>query len=640
MMTKERTVALLGHPNVGKSVVFSRLTGISAVSSNYPGTTVEYQEGRVVHNGINLTIYDLPGTYGLTGVTEDEKVATRLLAEKNPDCVVVIADASRLEPSLVLAFQVIELGLPTVLLLNQMDIARKRYTIDVKKLESILKIPVVPSVALTGEGLDELVKLIAHDGGKTSDFRVAYDSHIEDIIKGLEDKVTTWPSANSRRGPVLKLLEGNEQFYHLFDESVKIKAEAEKRRFEEHHKEPIEVHMNRDRYGEAGRIISDVVSPIPRKMTRRERASELTMRPWPGIPVLLIVLLSVFLIMVVAGATIETVLVAVYKDATSGLFEDLAALIGGELGRSLANGLNLTLMSIVAIVIPYILLFYFLLAILEDTGYLPRVVILLDGIMQKIGLSGRSVIPMIIGTGCNVPAVLATRVMASRRERLILSTVIILAVPCGAQTVVILGTVGTYGTIYHVAAIYLILLALIIFASLMIHRMMRFEPIGLLIEVPELTMPVLQNVISKTYLRTKDFFFIAFPILLVTSLVLELLLNFELLDALVEPFSPLTTGLLGLPAVMVIALLFGILRKEMSLQLLVILFGTADLASVLTIDQMFVFALVMATYIPCVAAFSVMLKEFGPKDSIKVLLGSIVTSFALGGAANLVLGVI
>ena len=154
-------VALLGHPNVGKSVVFSKLTRVNATSSNYAGTTVEFQEGRLIRNGQEMILYDLPGTYGLTGATEDELVATKLLSEKRPDCVLVIADASRLEPGLVLLYQVMELGYRTVLVLNQMDVAKKRFKIDIEKLRSTLKVPIVPTVAITGEGLEALVDTVA-----------------------------------------------------------------------------------------------------------------------------------------------------------------------------------------------------------------------------------------------------------------------------------------------------------------------------------------------------------------------------------------------------------------------------------------------------------------------------------------------
>jgi ferrous iron transport protein B len=189
----------------------------------------------------------------------------------------------------------------------------------------------------------------------------------------------------------------------------------------------------------------------------------------------------------------------------------------------------------------------------------------------------------------------------------------------------------------YVAIIYAILMALVLLAGWILHRVMKFEPIGLMIEVPDLCVPRLDNVLSKSYHRVKDFFVIAFPILLVTSLILEFLMAYEILNMLVDPFSPLTVGLLGLPAVTIIALIFGVMRKEMSLQLLVVLFGTSNFITIMTVDQMFVFALVMATYVPCVSAFSVMTKEFGLKDTLKVSLASIGISFMIGGAANFML---
>ena len=279
-------------------------------------------------------------------------------------------------------------------------------------------------------------------------------------------------------------------------------------------------------------------------------------------------------------------------------------------------------------------MFYLILALLEDSGYLPRVVILLDGIMHKFGLHGRAIIPMIVGTGCNVPAILATRVMESKRERLILATITILAVPCSAQTVVILGTVGKFGNIWYAALIYVILLAILLVLGRLLNHFMKFEPTGLMFEIPDMAMPHAGNVLFKTWLRVKDFFVVAFPILLAGSIVLELLMNYGVLNSLVDPLSPFTVGFLGLPAIIIVALVFGVMRKEMSLQLLVILFGTANLALVMAPEQLFVFALIMATYVPCMSALAVMVKEFGLKDSMKVTLASLAIAFSLGGLAH------
>jgi len=268
------------------------------------------------------------------------------------------------------------------------------------------------------------------------------------------------------------------------------------------------------------------------------------------------------------------------------------------------------------------------------------VVMLLDGVMHKIGLHGRAIIPMIVGIGCNVPAILATRVIESRRERLILATVTVMAVPCSAQVAVVLGTVGRFAGIGYAVVIFVVLFLILLVLGKLLHRVMKSEPSSLAIEIPELSIPRPRNVLYKTFVRVKDFFVIAFPILLAGSLILELLTQYGLLDMIVGPFSPFTVGFLGLPAVIIIALIFGVLRKEMSLQMLVLLFGTTQLSTVLAPDQLFVFALIMATYMPCLAAFAVMAREFGLKDTLKVTAASITLAFMLGGVAHLILSTV
>ena len=199
---------------------------------------------------------------------------------------------------------------------------------------------------------------------------------------------------------------------------------------------------------------------------------------------------------------------------------------------------------------------------------------------------------------------------------------------------VILGTIGKFGSIWYAALIYLILLAILLVLGRLLNHFMKFEPTGLMFEIPDMAMPQLRNVLFKTWLRVKDFFVVAFPILLAGSIVLEFLMNYGVLGSLVDPLSPFTVGFLGLPAIIIVALIFGVMRKEMSLQLLVILFGTANLALVMTPEQLFVFALIMATYVPCMSALAVMVKEFGLKDSMKVTLASLAIAFSLGGLAH------
>jgi len=633
-------IILVGNPNVGKSIVFNRLTGVGAISSNYPGTTVEYLKAEVLMGGKKVTVIDLPGLYSLAAGTEDQMVSAKLLHTSRPDCVVVVADATRLEPSLVLIFQLIELGFPIIVAMNMMDVARKRGEVDIDALSTVLDVPIVPTVAVTSEGMDDLLKAIVDGKARISNFKVSYDSHIEAYLevmrRGLEKAQLKYP----HRGASIKLLEGDEHFTEGAPKELPQQVNRLRQEFRQEHEEDMEVHINRDRYGEAGRFVSEVVRPKIQPRTRAQKISDLTMRPRTGIPILALVLLGVLATIIFLGAWLEGTLLSLYADATGTFFQDLGDSIGGELGTALASGLDLSIQALLAIVIPYILLFYLILALLEDSGYLPRVVVLLDSVMHKIGLHGQAIIPMLVGMGCNVPAIMATRVIESKREKLILATIIIMAVPCSAQMAVIIGTIGHYGGIVYVIAILLILLSLVLILGRLLHKALKFEPTSLMIEIPDLMVPRAKNVGLKTWMRIKEFFVIAFPILLVGSIALELLSAYGVLESLVEPLSFFTVGFLGLPAILIIALIFGVLRKEMSFQLLIVLFGTADLASVMTIEQLFVFALVMATFMPCLSALAVMIKEYGLKDALKVTLASMILAFTLGGAAHLILSVV
>ncbi len=628
---------LVGNPNVGKSVVFNRLTGVGVISSNYPGTTVEFMKGEVLIGGRNVTVVDLPGLYSLTSGAEDQLVASRMLVDSTPDLVLVVADATRLEPSIVLISQLIELGFPVLVALNMMDVARKRGEVDVPALAKILGVPVIPTIALTGEGIDDLVQAISVFEMKQNKFRVRYDSHIEAYLEVLTRGIGGAELRFPPRGAFIKLLEGDGNFTGGITPEMRQKVKRLREEFKTEHDEDMEVHITRDRYGEAGRIISQVVTPIPQQRTWGQRLSDLTLRPSTGIPILLMMLAGVLLTIIIVGGFLEKTLIDLYTDLVGNFFVDLGEGIGGVLGPALASGLDLSIQAMLALVIPYIMLFYIILALLEDSGYLPRVVVLLDSLMHKVGLHGQALIPMLVGMGCNVPAILATRVIESRREKLIIATIIVMAVPCSAQMAIIVGTVGNFGGFIYVAAILLILLALVLLLALLLHKAIKFEPGSLMIEIPDLAVPMGRNVMQKTTLRVKEFFFIAFPILLVGSLVLETLSAYGVLQSLVDPLAFFTTGFLGLPAVIIIALIFGILRKEMSYQLLIVLFGTADLASVMTVNQFFIFALIMATFMPCMSTLAAMIKEYGVKDSLKVTVASMALAFSLGGIANFIL---
>ncbi len=638
---KTMELALIGNPNVGKSTLFSKLTGVGVMASNYPGTTVEFKEGSFLRDRKKVNVHDLPGAYSLSGESEDELVALRMLAENDFDAVVVVADASRLESSLVLTFQVMELGHPVIIALNQMDIALKRYEIDVDRLQDILGVPIYPVTAVVGEGVDELAQAVVDDEASQSSFKVSYDSHIEDYLSSLQELIPE--SRYPRRGAILKMLEGNEYISSLYDEKANESAYVATKEFRELHGESINIHITRDRYGEAGRIRKEVLVPRKGPVTFKDKLSDLTMRPITGVPILMGVLATIFLSIVIFGEWLEHELEELFDLVVGDILVDLGESLAGDLGASIGAGVSMGFEAIVVLIIPFVMVWYIILALLEDSGYMPRAVALLDGVMHKVGLHGRAVIPMMVGIGCSVPAILATRTAGSKRERLILSTLIVMAVPCGAQMAIIIGLVSRFVGIGAAAAIFVLLLGLLLFLGFVMDRWLRKEPTCLAMEIPELRRPNLHNVAFKTYSRSKDFFMIAFPFLLVGSIIVEILLSYDALDFIIDPMSFLTVGILGLPAVVIIAFIVGILRKELAVGMLVTLLPAmtiSELSLYMTPQQFVVFAVVMAIYMPCLAAWAVLMKELGVKNALAVGFASICTAVIIGGAVNLLLSVI
>jgi len=630
-------IALAGNPNVGKSVLFSQLTGVGVIAANYPGTTVEFTEGQAKFMGMTVTVIDLPGTYSLAGNTEEERIATRLLNDRRPHTVIAVLDATRLERNLVFLFELIESGYNVVAALNMIDIVRKgKQEIDVARMERILTMPVVPTVATKGEGIDSLLYTSIQMRHK-SKFRVRYDSHIEEMIAELEKHIKAHDWDMPTRAVAIRLLAGDENLIKRASLEIRSKAVMLRDDFVKGHGEDIVVHIQRDRFGEAGRIAKEVIVTSAGLRGRRSLATDVTLRPLTGIPILLGVLALMFVVLVFGGGMIEGALVGAYGPTGKAFFDGLSEDAGSEIASGVIEGISLSIEAMLALVIPYILVFYVMLSLLEDTGYLVRVVSLLDGVMHKLGLHGRAVIPMVVGFGCNVPAILATRVMGSRRERLILAILITIAVPCSAQTAIVVGSVGKFAGALWALTIYVILLGTLVVLGLAMHRIIKFEPTGLFVEIPDIRWPSAKQTTMKTYTRVKEFLTIAFPILLAGSIVLETLMAVGWLQKLIDPAEPFMGAVLGLPAFTAVALVFGTLRKEMALQMLMVLAGTSNLSLVLTNEQMFVFALVMAVFMPCLAAFAVMLKEFGIKSTAAVAVASFALALGMGAVANAVL---
>ena len=627
-------VALVGLPNVGKSSLFTRLTGVGVISSNYPGTTVEFDEGVVTRNGKTVSVHDLPGTYCISGNSDDERVVLRDLAEGHNDSVILVADATNLVNSLVLCFEALELGLPTIIALTKIDEARKKFKIDVGALSSILGVPVMPVSAKTSEGVDALADAVCEGRARSSGYRVEYMPDIEKAVVDLEDGLPD-NLRFSRRGTAVKILEGSEEFAGMVGIDLRHTSELMKKIYYEHNGQQMGVSIASSRYALAESIVSDVVSESDMKPTLKDRLSDLMITPITGVPILMAVCLVILVAIIYIGSFLDEVVSSAYESLIGSAIIDLGG--DSEFWTAVTTGIDGSIQAILGLVIPYIMVFYIILGILEDSGYLTRAVVLLDRTMHHFGLHGGSFIPIIVGLGCNVPAIMAVRTVQSRREKVILSSMIVMAVPCSAQMAIIMGATGSYSGIAYAFGILVMLVCLAVITGVLMNKILKYEPSNLAMELPDLEIPSPKNVAFKTWYRIKDFFYIAFPLLVVGSIVVEVLLQYDLLDVIVEPLSFITVDMLGLPAVCIIAFIVGILRKEMALGMLQILAGGVALELFLTPDQFVVFGVVMAVYMPCVATLITMWREIGWKETVGVSVLSIVVAILLGTATNLLL---
>ncbi|MBR4227336.1 MAG: ferrous iron transporter B, partial [Candidatus Methanomethylophilaceae archaeon] len=347
---KVMQVALIGQPNVGKSSLFTRLTGVGVISSNYPGTTVEFEESTVMVGDRTINFHDLPGTYSLTSGSGDERIVVDMLRDRTNDAVVVVADSTNLESSLVLAMEVIELEVPMVLALNQMDIADRRFSISSEKLSGLLGVPVVPVSSKTGAGVDVLLKRISAGEAAVSGYRTRYDGHIMGYIETIMsmDASVPWGSA-------VKMLEGLGMFVEKESPEVEAYVRRVSAEFRETHGDMLDVHIARDRYGDAHVIAMSVVEPKEGGVSRKDRISEMTITPSTGIPILVCVLAATFLCLIYVGEVLAEAMDALYTGLVGTALVDFGREVGGDLGEAIMSGIDGSLGAILGLVVPYIM---------------------------------------------------------------------------------------------------------------------------------------------------------------------------------------------------------------------------------------------------------------------------------------------
>jgi len=671
------TIALAGNPNVGKSCVFNQLTGLSVVTANYPGKTVELNMGVTTHNGFKIGIIDLPGTYALSAFSDDQWVARRGVLDGCPDVVVIVVDACNLQRNLYMVLQFLELGFPVVVDMNLIDYAAKiGLKINYEKLSELLGVPVVPTVAVRGEGIKELIQKavdLAQGKLKRTSSKIEYGRDVEQAVQTLEEAISKYmpktPYDLPPRALAIQLLEGDSEFHQILKEGEgeerldkqqrwrhrwRGKRPSQQRilqlsvllakQIEEKHGEPVRVRIARERHGLAGTIADAVQIRVKQPTLLSERLKHFSVAPYTGIPLMISVLLGVFAFIFYVGGLLSEVVDNFWGSFISPSIGWLiySLVQNATLTRIVLWGVDAGVLAWLSVGVPYVLTFYIVLSLLEDTGYLNSVAFLTDNIMHKLGLHGRAIIPILTGAGCNVPAIMGTRVLTTRRERILACTLIVL-VPCSARTAVILGAVANFVGWFYALLIYAFEVALIGLVGLGLHRLLPGESSGLVMEMFPFRVPSVSAVAKKTWFRFKDFAFVAFPIVTLGSLVLGALYETQYLWMIVNPLQPVVLGLLGLPAVVGITLILGVLRKELTLELLVALaivqYGATaqNLLVFMTPLQIFVFALVVTIYIPCVATVAVLGRELGWRNALFIMAFTIALALVMGGLAYRIL---
>lgn len=566
-------ILLVGNPNVGKSALFSRITGTRIVASNYPGTTVGFTRGYFKSGEERVQVTDVPGTYTLEPTSKAEEVAVEML--KDGDLVINVIDATNLERNLNLTLQLLKRQIPVIIALNMWDDTRHRgINIDVARLEELLGVPIVPTVGVTGQGIKELVRRFPEASvPKTtysgSDERWAKIGNIVKQVQSLSHRHHTWydhleDASNDRIGGIfIALLVLSASFWFV--------------RF----------------VGEG--IISHIAEPL---------------FEWLWTP-----LLMKLSLVLGSGGFWHNILIG--------------KLINGQVDYSQSFGLLSTGLYIpLGAVLPYIVSFYLVLGILEDVGYLPRLAILMDTLMHKLGLHGYAIIPTILGLGCNVPGIMATRILESRRERFIAATLISIGIPCAALQAMIIGLVGQHGWQY-VAMVYgSLFVSWLIIGFILNHTVRGFSP-EILVEIPPYRLPLLQTIAEKLWLRISGFIREALPVVLVTVLVINILYIIGIFNSIANAAAPVLTNLLGLPKETIVALVVGFLRKDVAIGML------APLA--LTSKQLVISSTVLAMFFPCAATFVILARELGARDTVKAAGIMIAAALTMGSLQNLIL---
>ncbi len=652
-------VALVGTPNVGKSAMFGNLTGRYAVVSNYPGTTVEVTRGTASINGLSCEIVDTPGMYSLLPITEEERVARSILLAERPSVVIHTVDAKNLERSLPMTLQLLEAGLTVILDLNMMDEAEKlNLKFDLARLKTELGIPVVATVSTTRRGMGELKKLIATaarparaaspverltPAGRpaSGEWLVDYGPELERAIEAVGNQLRGKYSI-SRRTVALLLLQEDPEILELVRQKEGLRAgriEEILVQAQKQSPEPVNLQIAMRRQEYARRIAGQVIRAGKEgRIALGEWASRITMNPGTGVPILLVVLyygLYQFVGVFGAGTLVDLLEQRVFSGFLNPVFEKAVAyLLPWPVWRELFAGeygiLTLGVRYAIAIVFPIVGTFFLFFSVLEDSGYFPRLAMLVDRLFKKLGLNGRAAIPLVLGLGCGTMATMSTRILETRRERIIATFLLALSIPCSAQLGLIFAMLSG-----HPAGLLiwgLVVGAVFIAAGQLSARLTPGAPPSFYMEVPPLRIPQIGNVLRKTYMRIEWYFMEIFPLFILASVFIWLGRISGVFQLIISGLEPVVQSL-GLPKETAVAILFGFFRRD---------YGAAGLYDLQTSGQLsgipvVVAAVTLTLFTPCIAQFSMMVKERGWRFALQAILFIFPFAFLMGYVLNQVL---
>lgn len=591
-------VVLVGNPNVGKSVIFNALSGFYVEVSNYPGTTVDVSKAFTEFG----EIIDTPGAYILGNYTDDEIVTQNIV--QTADVIVNVASALSIERDLFLTQQLIDMDFPLILVINQMDEARKRgIDIDCKKLSEILGIKVIPAVAIHNKGISEIINAIK---GKEIHFAENKTPYIENLFKG--------------------------QMITRCDKFLKI-LEIESQNSQKQHEKDI---IYAERRNLVDELISKVVIHTDKKRNIADVIDDLLLNPFIGVAVAFGILYLLYQIVgvLVSGEVVDFLTTAIdekYSPWISAItnkiipFAFANELLVGEFGV-----LTMTVKIVIGVLLPILSAFYLFMAVLEDSGYLPRLAVMTDNILNKLGMNGRAVIPLLLGFGCGALGTITTRILGSKKERTIATAILGVTIPCAAQQGIIIALLAAIGG-FKIWFIYLaVIFTIMVLIGTILNKLLHGKATDLIIDIPPLRLPLLLNTFHKTFFRVANFLKEAIPLFAGTSVLITILNMFGFLKLLQKALSPIVVNLLQLPAQFSDIFVMGLIRRDFASVGLLGMAGIDNGTKMLSDLQILVASVVVTLFVPCIAALIVIYKERGLKEATMVWVGSFVITIITG----------